>query len=84
MFTIKDDYLNLMEAVREFPEIHETPINSIEEYKEKITEIYSEVKSIPVFVKNNSNEILLIAEFEKNVTVIEDWKLVYIGKDLKI
>ncbi|WNW02467.1 sodium:proton antiporter [Tenacibaculum sp. HL-MS23] len=84
LFTIKDDYLSLMEAVREFPEIHETQINSIEEYKEKITEIYSEVKSIPVFVKNNSNEILLIAEFEKNVTVIEDWKLVYIGKDLKI
>ncbi len=84
LFTINDDYLSLMEAVREFPEIHETKINSIEEYKEKIIQIYAELKSIPVFVKNNNNEILLIAEFEKNVTVIEDWKLVYIGKDLKI
>ncbi|CAM1333234.1 cation:proton antiporter [Tenacibaculum aestuariivivum] len=84
LFTIQDDYLNLMESVREFPEIHETPINSIEEYKKKINEIYTELKSIPIFVKNKSNKILLIAEFEKNVTVIEDWQLVYVGKQLKI
>ncbi|MBE7630455.1 cation:proton antiporter [Tenacibaculum piscium] len=84
LFTVHDDYLNLMEAVREFPEINETPVNSIEEYKEKISKIYAELKSTPIFVKNKNNEILLIAEFEKNTTIIEDWKLVYIGKRLKI
>lgn len=84
LFTIKDDYLNFMDVVREFPEIHETPINSIEEYKNKIEKVYDELKSIPILVKNKANEILLISEFEKNVTTIEDWKLIYIGKDLKI
>ncbi|CAM1354572.1 Cell shape-determining protein [Tenacibaculum insulae] len=84
LFTFKDDYLNLMDTVREFPEVHETSINSIEEYKVKINEIYAEIKAIPILVKNNNNEVILISEFEKNVKVIENWKLVYIGKELKI
>ncbi|MDO6743900.1 sodium:proton antiporter [Tenacibaculum soleae] len=84
LFTIKDDYLNLMDTVREFPEIHETLVNSIEEYKKKINEIYAELKSIPILMKNKNNEILLISEFEKKVTTIENWKLVYLGKELQV
>ena len=84
LFTVNDDFYNLMDAVREFPEIHEIPVNSIEEYKKKINEIYAELKSIPILMKNKNNEILLISEFEKNVTTIEDWKLVYLGKKLNI
>ncbi|MGG6232343.1 cation:proton antiporter [Tenacibaculum sp. SDUM215027] len=84
LFTIEDDYINLMEAVREFPEIHETVVNSIDDYKNKIDEINRDQKSIPIFVKSQKNEILLISEFEKNVKKIEDWKLVYVGKNLNI
>ncbi|PHO00834.1 hypothetical protein CSC82_26750 [Rhodobacteraceae bacterium 4F10] len=84
LFTIEDDYINLMEAVREFPEIHETVVNSIDDYKNKIKEINRDQKSIPIFVKSQKNEILLISEFEKNVKKIEDWKLVYVGKNLNI
>ncbi|REH47391.1 sodium/proton antiporter (CPA1 family) [Tenacibaculum gallaicum] len=84
LFTIEDDYINLMEAVREFPEIHETVVNSIEDYKKKIEEINRDQKSIPIFVKSQKNEILLISEFEKKVKKIEDWKLVYVGKNLNI
>ena len=84
LFTVNDDFYNLMDAVREFPEIHETPVNSIEEYKKKVNEIYAELKSIPILMKNKNNEILLISEFEKNVTTIENWKLVYLGKELNI
>ncbi|AZJ31519.1 MULTISPECIES: cation:proton antiporter [Tenacibaculum] len=84
LFTIEDDYINLMEAVREFPEIHETVVNSIDDYKKKIEEINRDQKSIPIFVKSQKNEILLISEFEKKVKKIEDWKLVYVGKNLNI
>lgn len=84
LFTIEDDYINLMEAVREFPEIHETVVNSIDDYKNKIEEINRDQKSIPIFVKSQKNEILLISEFEKKVKKIEDWKLVYVGKNLNI
>ena len=82
LFTIKDDYLNLMDTIREYPQINETPVNSIEEYKKKINEIYAELKSIPILMKNKNNEILLISEFEKKVTTIENWLLVYLGKEL--
>ena len=84
LFTVEDDYINLMEAVREFPEIHETPVNSVQEYKNKIEKLHQELKSIPILVKNNTNQILLISEFEKNVKKIQDWTLVYVGKNLNI
>ncbi|WP_428743094.1 cation:proton antiporter [Tenacibaculum sp.] len=84
LFTVEDDYINLMEAVREFPEIHETPVNSVQEYKTKIEKLHQELKSIPILVKNNTNQILLISEFEKNVKKIQDWTLVYVGKNLNI
>ncbi|CAM1361561.1 Sodium/proton antiporter, CPA1 family [Tenacibaculum sediminilitoris] len=84
LFTIEDDYINLVEAVREFPEIHETGINSIDDYQNKIEEIHEEQKSIPIFVKSQNNEILLISEFEKSAKKIEDWKLIYVGKNLNI
>jgi len=85
LFTIEDDYINIMEAVREFPEIHETPVNSVQEYKTKIEKIHDEVKSIPILVKNKStNEILLISEFEHDVKKIEGWIVVYLGKNLNI
>ncbi|RKF03704.1 sodium/proton antiporter (CPA1 family) [Tenacibaculum lutimaris] len=85
LFTIEDDYINIMEAVREFPEIHETPVNSVQEYKTKIEKIHNEIKSIPILVKNkNTNEILLISEFEHDVKKIEGWIVVYLGKNLNI
>ncbi|TDQ25815.1 cation:proton antiporter [Tenacibaculum caenipelagi] len=85
LFTIEDDYINIMEAVREFPEVHETPVNSTQEYKDKIEKIHNEIKSIPILVKNtNTNEILLISEFEHDVKKIEGWVIVYLGKNLNI
>ncbi|CAM1347456.1 cation:proton antiporter [Tenacibaculum crassostreae] len=85
LFTVEDDYINIMEAVREFPEIHETAVESVQEYKTKIEKIHEEIKSIPVLVKNKkTNEILLISEFEHDVKKIDGWVIVYIGKNLNI
>lgn len=85
LFTIADDYINIMEAVREFPEIHEAPIDSVQDYKTKIEQIHGEIKSIPILVKNKTtHEILLISEFEHKVKKIEGWVIVYLGKNLNI
>ncbi len=84
LFTKEDDYFSLLEAIREFPEVHETLIKSKEEYKTVLGKINEELKSIPILVKNKSNEILLISEFEKKITSIENWSLVYVGKKLEL
>ncbi len=85
LFTIEDDYINIKEAVREFPEIHETVVNSVQEYKDKIEKIHEEIKSIPILVKNEkTKEILLISEFEHDVKKIDGWVIVYMGKKLNI
>ncbi|SEE44173.1 NhaP-type Na+/H+ or K+/H+ antiporter [Tenacibaculum sp. MAR_2010_89] len=83
LFTKEDDYFSLLEAIREFPEVHETLIKSKEEYKTVLGKINEELKSIPILVKNKSNEILLISEFEKKITSMENWSLVYVGKNLE-
>ncbi|RBW63191.1 cell shape-determining protein [Tenacibaculum sp. E3R01] len=83
LFTKEDDYFSLLETIREFPEVHETLIKSKEEYKTVLGKINEELKSIPILVKNKSNEILLISEFEKKITSMENWSLVYVGKKLE-
>ncbi|TYP99251.1 sodium/proton antiporter (CPA1 family) [Tenacibaculum adriaticum] len=84
LFTTQDDYLNLMEAVRDYPEIHETAINSLQDYNTKIEKLYEELKSIPILIKSNSGQIWLISEFEKSIKKIENCMLVYVGKNLNI
>ncbi|MFD0991990.1 cation:proton antiporter [Tenacibaculum geojense] len=83
LFTIKDDYINLMETIRDYPQIHETPINSIKEYKRKIDKLHEELKSVPILVKSQTNELLLVNEFESKVKQVENWKLIYLGKELE-
>ncbi|WP_431166461.1 cation:proton antiporter [Tenacibaculum halocynthiae] len=84
LFTKEDDYFSLLEAIREYPEVHETLIKSNEEYKTVLGKINEELKSIPILVKNKSKEILLISEFEKKITSMENWSLVYVGKKLEL
>ncbi len=72
-----------METIRDYPQIHETPINSIKEYKRKIDKLHEELKSVPILVKSQTNELLLVNEFESKVKQVENWKLIYLGKELE-
>lgn len=80
-FTPKDDFINLSEAYRENPEIHEVKIQNETEYSNIIEMLANEEKSVPLFIKNKQG-IYLLTEFEQNIFDKKNITLSYLGKDL--
>ncbi|QNM86690.1 sodium:proton antiporter [Polaribacter pectinis] len=82
-FTPNDDYINLSEAFRENPVIHEVEVTSKEEYLKLLEMLSKEEKSVPLFVEKGSG-IYLIPEFEKTEESKENLILSYLGKKLDL
>lgn len=78
-FTPQDDYINLSEAVRDYPNIYEIKINSNEEYHTKLEKLHTQLESVPLFVITKDENIYLLSEFESKELPVEGIKLVYIG-----
>ncbi|ARV14387.1 cation:proton antiporter [Polaribacter sp. SA4-12] len=79
--TPKDDYINLSEAFRDNPKIYEVAITSEEEYKEMVSKLFNELKSVPLFVKKD-DKLFLLPEFEKLEGNKENCTLIYLGKSV--
>ncbi len=82
LFTHKDDYLNLSEVVRDFPLVNEVAINSKEHYKSLLKEINDEPHAIPMFIKDNKDEIHIISSLSKDFKIEKGTTLMYIGKTI--
>lgn len=78
-FTPKDDYINLSEAVRDYPNIYEVPIKTKEEYDALLEKLHAQLESVPLFVITKDNDIYLLAEFEAKGLSPEKSTLVYVG-----
>lgn len=76
-----DDYVNMSEALRTFPDLKEMPISTLEEFDECLNKFKSEHLAIPLFVKDLNGEIHLISQFEGHSKITEGFKIVYIGAD---
>ncbi|MEX1384567.1 cation:proton antiporter [Lutibacter sp.] len=82
LFTHKDDFLNLSEIVRDFPLVNEVAINSNEHYKSLLKEINDEPHAIPLFIKDNNDEIHIISSLSKDFLIEKGTTLMYIGKTI--
>ncbi|MDC0176971.1 cation:proton antiporter [Polaribacter sp.] len=80
--TPKDDYLNLSEAYRDNPEIHEIEITTEKVYRKVLSKCFNELKSVPLFVKKGGR-LFLIPEFEKIELPKDNCSLIYLGKEFK-
>ena len=60
LFSSTDDYINLVEVIRDYPQWHEVVVDSLEEVNEIIGRVESEVSSIPVFIKRADGPIDII------------------------
>ena len=81
-FTPKDDYINLSEAVRDFPNLYEILIDSDKGYKQTLEKLHNQLESIPLFVKTSSNNIFVINEFESKNIPKEGVTLIYVGQKI--
>jgi len=81
-FTPQDDFINLSEVIRDYPEINQYSIKSVEDYRTQLEKLLNQVENIPLFIKSKENNLYLIAEYEKEQFSLEGAKLIYVGKKI--
>lgn len=82
LFTHKDDYINLSEVVRDFPNINEVTIKSDEHYKAILKVINDEIHAIPMFLTDEEGVIHIISSLPKSFRAKKGNVLMYIGKTI--
>jgi len=81
LFSHTDDFMKLMEATRRYPAIHEIELTDTKHYQELIEITNSDENSIPLFLKDNEGDLIIISSFNTEIgTIQEGFKLVYLGK----
>jgi NhaP-type Na+/H+ or K+/H+ antiporter len=83
IFSYTDDFLNINEVVRDYPEIHEIDILNIGQLKKCVDRLAKEPKSIPLFFKEPDGFLEILTPDLKKYQVEEGCKLVYLGKEVK-
>ncbi len=82
IFSYYDDFLNINEVVRDYPEVHEMEINSTEELSKWIRKMSYDKKMIPIFIKIHNVNLYIIKLPLNKIIVEQGYKLVYIGKKI--
>jgi len=84
LFSHTDDYINLSEVVRDYPNINEVEIISKEHYLKLLDASKKELMSIPLFLMDNNGEFHIISSHSEEMSVEPKNKLMYLGKKLNI
>ncbi|MEF3078188.1 cation:proton antiporter [Winogradskyella poriferorum] len=84
VFTLSDDFNNLMEVTEEYPEIHEKAVKDLDSYHDILERIKSDKDQIPLFLKTSKGEIHIIPSLDEDLEKEIDAKsqLVYLGKEI--
>ena len=83
LFSSTDDFINLSEVARDFPEIHELKIESNDHFVKVLEELRTSKERIPLFSKNGNGELHIISNIQDMKEVKEGNQLVYLGKSLE-
>ncbi|WBL22361.1 cation:proton antiporter [Zunongwangia sp. HRR-M8] len=84
LFSQTDDYVKLTNLARKYSQIHEITLNSKEHYEGLIEISKTDPDIIPLFVKNVEGNLSIIPSNSKEVEIEEDFKLVYLGKQMEV
>ena len=84
LLSYQDDYLNINEAARDYPMIHELKISGgLKEFEEKMKVLRSSSKSIPIFTKSSDGQIENIPLDGPKVDLEQSFYIVYLGEEIK-
>lgn len=80
----KDDFLNLNEVARDYPQMHEVPLESIDQLTNLVDKMMVVNKSVPIFVKDGTGEIFIIPADHQRLQLSEGtFHLIYMGRKLE-
>lgn len=85
LFSHTDDFNSLSDVAKKYPSVQEIEIENKEHYQ-KLVEISNNDKNIiPLFLKNNNDEFIIISSYNTDIETIQDnSKLVYLGKPFDV
>lgn len=84
LFSHTDDYINISEVVRDYPYVNEIEINSKDHYLKILETTKQDLKTIPVFIKDNAGEIHIIPSASEQMPIEAGYKLMYLGKKIGV
>ena len=85
IFIQTDDFISVTEVARKYPAIHEIDIEGKEHYEKLIKLSESDVNIIPLFLKDDKDELHIISNIDKEEeSFTEGWKLAYLGKSFDV
>jgi len=83
ILSYSDDYLNLNEAVRDFPDLYEVPLQSRQHLLRLMKEFTKRPKSIPIFIKLTNDFIKVVPYDLDSIEIQDGCQLVYLGQKLE-
>ncbi|SFU27126.1 NhaP-type Na+/H+ or K+/H+ antiporter [Pustulibacterium marinum] len=84
LFSKKDDYLNLSEVARDYPNMNELELESKDHYLKEVARLNKEKKTIPLFIKDQERTLHIICSLDANFEIGEGYQLVYLGKPMEL
>ena len=84
LFSTTDDFINLSEAARDYPNIQELPVNSTAELEDIIKKLTTSKTQLPLFVKNKNGQLHTIPDWTRIKEKINyPGLLVFMGKPIE-
>ena len=80
LFSKQDDYINFIEAARNYPRINELALESREDLEAKIRSLDKEKHAVPLFIKDEEGDIHILTNYGSNSKITAGYQLVYLGK----
>ncbi len=82
LFSPKCDYINFSEVARDYPTIHELPLENETQLQELLAETDANDTSIPLFIKHSNNKLDMLTALREDLVYKDGDILVYFGKEL--
>lgn len=84
LLTYSDDYLNLNEVARDYPQMHEIELKSLDHLDQFMENLNTRNQRVPLFIKDSEGEIHIIPIEKGDLKVAEGpLQLVYMGREMK-
>ena len=84
LFSHTDDYESLTNVSKKYPSVQEVLIENKEHYQSIVELTKSDKDIIPIFLKDTNDELIIISSDNNQIEVVEDWKLIYLGKPIDV
>ena len=82
LFSKVDDYYTLDRIARDYADIHELPISSLDELKSVLEEVDRNKAIIPLFIKSENSYEVVQSDYDK-LEVKADSVLIYMGEKVE-